>query len=135
MEKYTKEFDKWNICKKEINNNETIRLYKEREIWWASVGVNVGYEEDGKNNNYVRPVLIIRKFNRMLFLGIPMSTRIKDNKYYYNICIKGKTVSLLLSQIKVFSSKRLLNRHTIVNKNEYKKIIDYLIKNVISRSL
>src|SRR3977135_3027575 len=35
--------------------------FQEREIWWRSVGVNVGHEMDGKNQFYNLPVLIVRK--------------------------------------------------------------------------
>jgi len=69
------------------------------------VGANVGFEEDGKNGNFVRPVLIVKKFNRELFLGAPMSTKLKDNKYYILVTVKGNTVSVMTSQIRVFSSK------------------------------
>ncbi len=30
---------------------------------WCSIGINVGDEEDGKNELYERPVLVIKKFN------------------------------------------------------------------------
>ena len=31
----------------------------------------MGFEEDGKNDNFVRPVLVLKKFNNDMFLGIP----------------------------------------------------------------
>ena len=57
----------WSKKKIEINNsNKYPRFFKEREIWWASIGSNVGSEEDGKNNDFERPVLILKKFNKDL---------------------------------------------------------------------
>ena len=41
-----KNFDTWNIKKKHVNRGES-RLYTEREIWWCSLGVNIGSEQDG----------------------------------------------------------------------------------------
>ncbi len=79
-------------------------MFKERDIWWTSIGVNVGFEEDGKHEKFIRPVLVLKKFNRMLFLGVPMSTKFKDNKYYFKVTVKGKNVSILISQIRVFSA-------------------------------
>jgi mRNA interferase MazF len=52
-------------------------LFKERDIWWVSIGVNVGFEEDGKHEKFLRPVLILKKFNKELFLGIPNSDKIQ----------------------------------------------------------
>ena len=36
--------------------------FKEREIWWVNLGVNVGFEQDGKGDNFERPILILKKF-------------------------------------------------------------------------
>jgi len=38
--------------------------FREREIWWASLGANIGYEQDGKHENFERPVLVLKKFSR-----------------------------------------------------------------------
>lgn len=49
---YDKDFDGWNIKKKEINSKfHKPPMFKERDIWWISVGINVGFEEDGKHEN------------------------------------------------------------------------------------
>ena len=52
MEFEEKDFDKWNIIKKQVNTKEVIRdlFFYEREVWWCSLGLNVGYEQDGKND-------------------------------------------------------------------------------------
>ena len=38
-----------------------IRRIHEGEIWWVRLGVNVGYEIDGKSSDFSRPVIIIKK--------------------------------------------------------------------------
>jgi hypothetical protein len=39
-----KDFDKWNIKKKQIDA-KTARLYfRQGEIWWVNLGLNIGYE-------------------------------------------------------------------------------------------
>lgn len=47
-----KDFDKWNNRKKIIDQKEISNqmFFNEREIWWGSLGVNIGYEQDGKND-------------------------------------------------------------------------------------
>ena len=39
-----KDFDSWNKEKKEINSHDELVLFHEREIWWCSIGINVGDE-------------------------------------------------------------------------------------------
>lgn len=115
-----KDFDGWIVKKKETHYSMSLPpQFKERDIWWVSVGVNVGFEEDGKNGNYVRPVLVVKKFNRDLFLGAPMSTKLKDNKYYVKVTVKGETVSVLTSQIRVFSPKRMWNKLAELDENDF----------------
>ena len=83
MKQYIKEFDRWNEKKKHANNKENDRnlFIHEREVWWCSLGVNIGVEIDGKNNDFERPVLLIKKFNGMMFWGIPLTSKTKENPY------------------------------------------------------
>lgn len=126
-DEYKKDFDSWNLRKKVIDNKESLApLFKERDIWWLSVGINVGFEEDGKHENFVRPVLVLKKFNRMLFFGIPLSKQLKDNPYYFPITLKEETVSALISQIRVFSSKRMWNKIGELDSKDYNEVLEYL---------
>ena len=50
--------------------------------------MNIGYEQDGSGNDFIRPVVIIRKFNNEIFWGVPLTkTRKKikkqSEKFYY----------------------------------------------------
>ena len=72
-----KDFDTWNALKKELEN-ENIRIVHEGQIWWCSLGLNIGHEQDGKNQKYERPVLIIKKFNNAVVWTVPLSTKIKE---------------------------------------------------------
>lgn len=117
------------IKKKDLHNKQAVPpLFKERDIWWVSVGVNVGFEEDGKDSNYVRPVLIVKKFNREIFLGVPMSTKLKDNKYYVPVTVKKNLVSVMISQIRVFSSKRIWNKLAELDEGDFSKVLEELRK-------
>jgi hypothetical protein len=46
-----KDFDGWNKDKKNINNEGTHKFYKAKEIWWCSLGLNVGFEQDGTSKS------------------------------------------------------------------------------------
>ena len=61
-----KQFDKWNEVKKTTHNSFKNVFFKERDIFWASVGINIGYEQDRKGYIFSRPVLIFKKGSRQL---------------------------------------------------------------------
>ncbi len=108
---YMKDFKKWNSIKTKIEiKREETYYFDEREIWWSSLGLNVGHEEDGKNQLYERPVLILKKFNSKIVWVLPMSSKIKSGKYYYQIEYGGVIYTVLLSQLKLMSSKRLIRQ-------------------------
>jgi len=106
---HTKDFQGWHIFKERLHNKPDTEIItiKEREIWWCSIGVHVGDEEDGHNELYNRPVLVVKKFNRRLFWGIPLTTKIKQNKLYFPIELKGKQRCAMLSHLRLYDVKRL----------------------------
>jgi mRNA interferase MazF len=111
MSEHTKNFDGWNEAKKALELKNEAPNFQFRQVWWCSLGVNVGFEADGKSNDFERPVLILRKFNKFLFIGLPLTTQIKQGEYYYDMPEwNGQKGQALLSQIRVMSAKRL-NRY------------------------
>ena len=66
-----KDFDKWNTQKKELDIRKEEFFFKDGEIWWCSVGVNIGSESCGKGETFRRPVLVLRKLSSTAFIGIP----------------------------------------------------------------
>jgi mRNA-degrading endonuclease toxin of MazEF toxin-antitoxin module len=102
---YIKNFDKWNKSKKiiENRNNNHLSSFRERDVWWCSIGINIGSEEDGKNEFFERPVLVLRKFNNRMSWVIPMSTKMRLNKYNYYF----ENEVALMSQLRIVSNKRL----------------------------
>ncbi len=115
-----KHFDQWNIFKQRLDLEHKVPTFKQKEIWWCSIGVNIGHEENGKNQFFNRPVLIVRKFNNHIFLGVPLTTKIKDNKFYHTISVKSKNQSAMLSQIRVWESKRLTHKMGEIGEDEFK---------------
>ena len=57
-----KDYLLWTKVKNKTNEKEARAKYNEREIWFANLGENIGFEEDGKGNDFIRPVLIIKGF-------------------------------------------------------------------------
>lgn len=113
MQKHSKDHDGWNKYKKGLESQacpRSVYFYK-REVWFCSIGHNVGYEEDGKGFEYSRPVIVIKRCGPNLFIGIPLTSVVKTEKYYYGIGqVGGKAAMAIISQIRMFSSKRLINK-------------------------
>lgn len=102
-----KHFDDWNHQKKIVDARSEAH-FREGDIWWIWCGLNIGIEIDGKGENYRRPVLILKKFNKFGFLAIPLSTVAKTDQYVVPIgSVAGKLAFLNISQIRSMSSKRL----------------------------
>lgn len=114
----------WTKIKIRIQHKDIKRYFKEREVWWTSLGANIGYEQDGKHANFQRPVLIIRKFNHDIFLGVPLTSKVKDGRFYERISLKSGNSSVILSQIRLLSYKRLVRKMQTVSNNEF-----FLVKN------
>ena len=104
-----KNFDSWNELKKIIDrkNNTPDNFPKEGEVWMSSVGLNIGYEQNGSEDNFSRPMLVIKKFNNHMFWAVPLSTKQKDFDFYFNyIDPNNQKVSAILAQMKLVSVKR-----------------------------
>jgi len=118
-----KKFINWTKLKFKIHICKNINFYfKERDIWWASLGINIGYEQDGKNKEFERPVLVLKKFNKDMLWILPLSSKVKDNKFYFTTRYNNKNFSIILSQLKLISSKRLTRKIRILPKNEFSQI-------------
>ena len=84
-------------------------------MWWCAVGVNIGVEIDGKNHDFERPVLIVKRFNDLMFWGIPLTSQSKA--YPTVIEVKHNLGSSFanLAQLRLFSTKRVLRKVGMVS--------------------
>ena len=116
-----KEYDDWNKLKKDLSTKKSKVFFHKGDVWYISLGKNIGDEEDGKNQYFERPVLITRKFNNHIFIGVPLTSQEKSGKYYHKlISFPGSTV--VLSQVRLFDAKRLLRHIGKVESTELKEI-------------
>jgi hypothetical protein len=70
---YIKLVQEWCKLKVLLWNKKSKVIFKQRDIWWCSMGANLGEEMFGKGEKFTRPVLIFRKFTRNSFLGLPIT--------------------------------------------------------------
>lgn len=122
-----KDYSKWHELKVKIEEEHQPPLFREREIWWCSLGANIGFEQDGKHDRFERPVLVLRKFNREMLWVLPLSTKLKEGAYYHPFLLSGEKRVVLLSQHRTISSKRLIRRIAKVNQGVFADIVKSLV--------
>ncbi len=127
-----KEFDTWNEKKKKVNNDHGRPFFHEGEIWFCYIGENIGFEQDGRGEDFLRPVLVFKKFNNNIFWGIPLSKsrnniNKKNSKFYYQFkFIEGIQSVAILSQIRLIDAKRLARKIGDISKNDFELVIKKL---------
>lgn len=123
-----KDFQSWHILKSQLHENKSEVFFHEREIWWCTLGANIGFEQDGRGEYFDRPVLVLKKFNLDICLIVPLTTSGKKGKYYFPLGeIEGKNATAVLSQIRLIDRKRLMNKVYIVEE----KVFNQLVKKVV----
>jgi len=102
-----KKFLDWIGLKERIHVNCAIPpFFKEGEIWWCYVGENVGNEINGKNEQFSRPVFVFKKYDKYSFLGLPLTTKLKEGTWYVRINFAEIEQTVVLSQGRTFDYRR-----------------------------
>ena len=123
------EFDNWNEVKKTTNNEKVLVGFKQRDIFNVKIGKNIGFEQNGKGKDFVRPVLIYKKLSKDMFIGIPLTKTTRNGSFFYSFIFTNDIVSTaILAQIKLYSSKRLLNKVGKIDNDNFQQLKKKLIK-------
>ncbi|MBU0766569.1 type II toxin-antitoxin system PemK/MazF family toxin [Patescibacteria group bacterium] len=124
-------FDFWNTLKQQLHDKTKERHFKEREIFYTHLGHNIGFEENGKGDKFLRPVIVLRKFNKQVLWAVPLGTTKKKGKYYFTFSfIENRTSTAILSQLRLIDSKRLMNKIGMISNKDFKTLkerICYLV--------
>lgn len=127
-------YDEWNEVKKNTSKS-TEKAVKVGKVYWVRLGLNIGSEVYGKGENYVRPVLVLKLIYKNSFIGVPLSTKTKDNSfpYFYSFYTKNNDIrTALLSQLRLFDTKRVENIANInISKSDFENIRDKIKANLI----
>ena len=110
--KIKKDYQKWHCQKTAIDHSSASRVfYHEREMWWCTLGVNIGFEQDGSGEEYRRPVLILRGLSKETCFVVPLTTATSDHMLRPSVGpVDGKQARVLLSQIRVIDVRRLVRK-------------------------
>lgn len=121
--------------KKKTKNTKRKLGIKPREVFWVKIGQNIGSEEFGKGEVFSRPVLVIRQLTYDLFIGVPLTTTIKDNDYFHSFEFNTKKGisknSAMILQVRSYSKKRITDKIGKISVEEFKKIQEKLVKLIV----
>jgi mRNA interferase MazF len=98
-------------------------LFHEGEIWWCSIGMNIGVEIYGKGGGFTRPVLVLKKSSANSFLGLPITSRRKDGSWHFPLHCSGCGGSVVLNQARTFDACRLRRKITDLEDDNLQNII------------
>lgn len=98
--------------------------FYEREVWWASMGENVGSETNGKNFHFERPVVIVKKFSKDMLFVIPTTTKTKIGTWYQPIEYSDVKTQANLAQARTISAKRLIRKIGNLSPEQFHPLIE-----------
>ncbi|CAN5723315.1 hypothetical protein BH11PAT2_BH11PAT2_09450 [soil metagenome] len=121
---FIKRFLAWIGIKEKLDANDyNPPLVNEGDLWWCSIGENIGVEVSGKGNDFTRPVIVLKKFGRLAFFGIPTTTNTeRKGSWYVTFKHKGVDEVAMLTQGRMFSYKRLFTNMGELDDEDYKKV-------------
>lgn len=125
-----KDFEKWNSVKQRLDTKEKHLFFKEGEIWWVSLGINIAVEVCGKGETN-RPVLILRKLSKDSCIVLPLTSRARAGSWFRKILVKGQPNWILLHQIKFLSINHFQKRIEQISEEDFieiKKELRLLLK-------
>ena len=117
-----KRFDQWIELKESLHNKKNFPHFNEGEVWWVSVGENIGREINGKSTLFSRPMVVYKKLSRELFLGIPTTSQDRIGTWYVPVTYSTHKVTAVLSQVRTIDNRRLSSRIGQLNSDNFSKI-------------
>jgi mRNA interferase MazF len=124
-------FVAWTKLKIRIHLSSVIFYPRKRQIWWVSLGQNVGVEINGKNDNFERPVLVLKRYNDEACLVVPITSKIKTGSQYIQFKKNHNIVyTVILSQIRSISTKRFLRKVEKMNQVDFNRIKQAIVAGI-----
>ncbi len=126
------EFNTWNSKKQQLDTQKIHFRFLERDIFFMHIGVNIGFEQNG-GKDFLRPAVVYKKFNKHVFLGTPLTSQIKEDKFHHEFEYKTNIRSFaILSQIRLFDIKRAKFRDGQISKKDFYKLQDKLLSLIVT---
>ena len=127
------DFDKWCNIKKKTNIKKREFFVEAGDIVFIKIGKNIGYDQNGKGEEFLRPVLVLKVFNKSLFIGVALTSKEKKGKDFIKIDFYKKDKlfqsTAILMQIRTYDNKRIKYKKGSMRKKEFLEVLNHF-KNV-----
>ncbi len=118
-----KRFLEWIGLKEKLHNNEyRPPLVSHGDIWWASIGENVGSEINGKNDLFSRPVIIHKKLSHSFYFVVPTSTQTREGTWYVKFRHKELDTVACLHQARAIDYRRLSSKLGTLDDEDFERV-------------
>ena len=94
----------------------------EGDIWWASIGENVGSEVNGKSDLFSRPVIVLKKLAHGFYFVIPTSTKDKHGSWYVPYKHQGVSNVACLHQVRAIDYRRILSKLGTLDDTDFARV-------------
>ncbi len=120
---YVKRFLEWIGLKEKLHKKlSKAPCVSEGEIWWASIGENIGSEINGKSKLFSRPVIIFRKLAHDYYFVIPTTTKTKSGTWYVSYHQGGIDANACLQHARAIDYRRLYSRLGELDSDDFMEV-------------
>ena len=92
------------------------------DIWWASIGENVGSEINGKSRLFSRPVIIYKKLAHGFYFVIPTTTKSKVGSWFVPFRQADRNMVASLHQARAIDHRRLSTKLGQLDDSDFEKV-------------
>ena len=120
---FIKRFVEWIGLKEKLHGKRHGAPHvSEGEIWWVSIGENVGSEINGKSKLFSRPAVILKKLSRGFYFVIPTTSLQKEGTWYVHFKQHGRDMAACLHQARAIDHRRLFSKLGRLDDTDFKKV-------------
>jgi mRNA interferase MazF len=120
---FLKCFKEWLGLKEKLHkSNHKPPFVSEGQIWWANIGENIGYEIDGKNDQFSRPVVVYKVLKKGFYFVIPLTTQQKTGSWFMQFRHGGNINTVCLHQSRSIDYRRVTNKLGEIDQRDMQRL-------------
>ena len=118
-----KRFNEWINLKSSLDKQSNRPpLVSKGDIWWISVGENVGSEISGKDTLFSRPAIILKKLAHGFYFIIPTTTKPRKGTWYVDFKHQSIDMVACLHQARAIDYRRLSSKLGTLDDEDFARI-------------
>jgi mRNA interferase MazF len=121
--RHVNRFLEWIGLKQKLHRGTQVPpLVSAGDIWWASIGENVGSEINGKSRLFSRPVIVFKKLAHGFYFVIPTTTKSKIGSWYVSFRQADRKMIASLHQARAIDHRRLSTKLGQLDDSDFQKV-------------